>query len=77
MALRTLQRDFVGSLFEDDLVAPDFIRSRGASPADRLAIYRHNAFSNYRNALADVYPVVLERRLSFRARADPGPWERQ
>lgn len=60
MALRTLQCEFVGSLFEEGPVAPDFIRNRGASPADRLAIYRHNAFSNYRNALADVYPVVLK-----------------
>lgn len=60
MALRTLQREFVQSLFEEGASSSGLIRSRGVNPADRLAVYRNNAFNNYRDALADVYPVVVK-----------------
>lgn len=60
MALRTLQREFIQSPFEDGAIASRLIDSNGASAADRLAVYRNNAFNNYREALADIYPVVLK-----------------
>ncbi|MFN0303973.1 MAG: putative DNA-binding domain-containing protein [Burkholderiales bacterium] len=60
MVLRTLQREFVRNVFEAGEIATDLIRGHGASPADRLAVYRNNAYNNYRDALADVYPVVAK-----------------
>ena len=58
MDLQTLQREFVRSLFEEGGCPPGFIR--GDNPVDRLRVYRNNAFNNYRDALADVYPAIVK-----------------
>jgi hypothetical protein len=50
-SLREAQRRFAAALLAPAGESTPF-------PADRLAVYRRNAASNYRNALAATYPVV-------------------
>ena len=59
LSLRELQRGFAQSVFGWE--QPLGIRSApGEKPdaSDRLAVYRNNMFSNLKEALRDVYPVV-------------------
>jgi len=58
-ALRELQQTFAGAILDgraDELVAR--VRSGGLAGAERVQIYRNNAFVSLTQALADVYPVV-------------------
>jgi hypothetical protein len=55
--LREVQRRFAEALLSDDAPAA-FIDAGGVDVAQRVAIYRNNIFSNYRNALGASYPVV-------------------
>lgn len=58
-ALRELQQAFAGAVL--DARADDFvprIRAQGLAAAERLQVYRNNAFVSLTQALADVYPVV-------------------
>jgi hypothetical protein len=57
--LTTLQTDFVAGIFDkNQKAAVQNIVQNKISSADRLAIYRNNAFSNLRGALQSIYPVV-------------------
>ncbi len=54
-SLRELQANFVRGIFS----GADYADSiAGPGPRARFAIYRNNVFSNYREALRAVYPVV-------------------
>ena len=55
--LSELQGRFSANLLSTEANS-DYIRSDGLSAASRLDIYRNNVFSNYRQALRAVYPVV-------------------
>ncbi|MGI9047147.1 MAG: HvfC/BufC family peptide modification chaperone [Burkholderiales bacterium] len=56
-SLRDLQRTFAASLLAS--AHCDAILARPGMDADaRLGIYRNNVFSNYREALRAVYPVI-------------------
>ena len=59
LSLRELQRGFAQSVFgwEQPL---GICSAPGEKPdaSDRLAVYRNNMFSNLKEALRDVYPVV-------------------
>src|SRR5438874_11380184 len=59
-SLREVQRGFVAAtVFGDNVALADLGIVAGAlDPAARIAIYRNNALSNYRKALAATYPVV-------------------
>jgi len=57
-SLSDLQSCFVADLFHLDKATPVYIRDNGLPAASRLEIYRNNVFSNYREALRAVYPVV-------------------
>jgi len=61
--LHEVQRDFAASLIAGDAHAAE--RIRAANPdggkldaVRRLAVYRHNVFTNLRNVLGDIFPVV-------------------
>jgi hypothetical protein len=58
-ALSGLQREFLAAI-TSGVPGPAAARVRGGalSPAQRLAVYSHNVFSNWRSALADTFPVV-------------------
>ncbi|MEY4729705.1 MAG: hypothetical protein RL020_863, partial [Pseudomonadota bacterium] len=57
--LNTLQTEFVAGIFDKNQTAAlQNIVQNQISSADRLAIYRNNAFSNLRGALQSIYPVV-------------------
>jgi len=56
-SLREQQQRFAEALLSSADVAPR-IACAGADAAQRLAIYRNNVFSNYRQALRASYPVV-------------------
>jgi hypothetical protein len=59
-SLAQLQHAFLQHLFDakQEAIAP-WIAPDALTPAARLDIYRNNVFSNFRNALEAVYPVVL------------------
>jgi hypothetical protein len=59
-SLRELQQRFADVLLLEQ-ATPDIAVAAGIDVAARIAIYRNNVLSNYRNALAASYPVV--RRL--------------
>lgn len=57
--LQKLQTDFVAGIFDrKQTSATQSIVQNHVSSADRLAIYRNNAFSNLRGALQSIYPVL-------------------
>ncbi|MEP7156800.1 MAG: DNA-binding domain-containing protein, partial [Betaproteobacteria bacterium] len=61
--LRNVQSTFADSLMAGDTLAAEHIRGPGASGgkldgARRLEVYRHNVFTNLRNVLGDIFPVV-------------------
>lgn len=73
LSLRDLQTQFETDLFDvSGAVKSAYIRRDGISAKDRIAIYRNNVFSNYREALKAVYPVVerLVGEQFFRQTAD-------
>ena len=53
MQLQALQRSFAEAIFTRGTPAPAGI------PEARFDVYRNNAFSNFRAALTDVYPVIV------------------
>jgi len=58
-SLRDLQTRFAADLFSTAGGSECwYLRSDGLQPTHRLDIYRNNVFSNYREALRAVYPVV-------------------
>jgi hypothetical protein len=58
-SLGKLQTDFVHGIFDKtQKVALQSITQNKISSADRLAIYRNNAYSNLRGALQSIYPAV-------------------
>ena len=59
LSLRDLQTQFEMDLFDaSGNVKCAYIKKDGISAQDRMAIYRNNIFSNYREALSAVYPVI-------------------
>ena len=73
LSLRELQTRFVEDIFAAGVAAGDgYIRSDGINASPRIDIYRNNVFSNYREALSAVYPVVesLVGEAFFRQAAD-------
>ena len=57
-SLCELQQRFADALFADPGTAPAFAIAGVHRAAERIAIYRHTVFTNYRNALGATYPVV-------------------
>jgi len=60
-SLPELQAAFAHAVFErDERLPADWIVASGDLDAEtRIGIYRSNVFGNYRNALREVYPVIL------------------
>jgi hypothetical protein len=58
LSLRDLQIQFEMDLFDSKGAKGAYIKQDGIAAKDRIAIYRNNVFSNYREALKAVYPVV-------------------
>ena len=60
-SLPELQRDFAAALIagDDQPLQEYVIGARSLDASAGLAVYRNNAFSNYRKALRDDYPAVL------------------
>jgi len=56
--LPELQRDFARTLLSGSGEGASHIVADKLSAEARLAIYRHNVFTNLTNALADIFPVV-------------------
>ncbi len=72
LSLRDLQTQFETDLFDGNVAKSAYILKDGISVKERIAIYRHNVFSNYRKTLSAVYPVVerLVGEQFFRQAAD-------
>jgi hypothetical protein len=73
LSLRDLQTQFKIDLFDvSGAFKGAYIKKDGLSAKERIAIYRNNVFSNYREALKAVYPVVerLVGEQFFRQTAD-------
>jgi hypothetical protein len=60
-SLRELQRSFAGAVFAEDGAPVAFAVGGSMPAAERIAIYRHAMYANYRKALGATYVVV--RRL--------------
>lgn len=59
--LRELQHSFARGVFDaDPEIAALLLGARGQSGAAGLAIYRNNVLANYRNALRETCPVILQ-----------------
>jgi hypothetical protein len=58
LSLRDLQTQFETDLFNVGAVKGAYIKQDGITAKERIAIYRNNIFSNYREALSAVYAVV-------------------
>jgi hypothetical protein len=56
--LALLQAGFLDAVVAGDEAKAPRIRGGKLSAGERLAVYRHNLFSNWRAALQDTYPVV-------------------
>ncbi len=56
--LRELQRDFSQSLLSGKGNGAAHIEAGKLGSEERLAIYRHNVYTNLTNALGDIFPVV-------------------
>lgn len=59
--LRDIQQSFARGVFgADPEIAALLLGARGQSGAAGLAIYRNNVLANYRKALRETYPVILQ-----------------
>jgi hypothetical protein len=72
LSLRDLQIQFEMDLFDSKGAKGAYIKEDGIAATERIAIYRNNVFSNYREALKAVYPVIekLVGEQFFRQTAD-------
>lgn len=60
-SLREIQEDFArGVLGSNHVIATQLLGAGGQSGEAGLAIYRNNVLANYRKALRETYPVVLQ-----------------
>jgi hypothetical protein len=61
-SLREAQEGFARGLFDvtDRVVLTHLVGARDMDAAAGLAVYRNNTFSNFRSALREAYPVILQ-----------------